>query len=297
MTGVQTCALPISMVPIPGKNGGFLAVQSFFPTFQSENTTIIWARPKENGEWEVKTILDLPYVHRFDILTASGVNYFIGATLCTTKQFKDDWSDPGKIYVGILPDDLSKPIELEVIKEGLTKNHGYCRATWNGKMTGMVTANEGVFAVTPPQEQGQEWTVEQIMDYPVSDIAVIDIDGDGVDEIVTIEEFHGGDFLIYKKIGDKYEVVYKYPKETDFGHVVWGGKLRGVPTIIGGHRRVDQELFYIQCESKNPLVFKTTVIEAGIGPSNIAVINEEDRDIIISANRELGEAALYIVTD
>ena len=41
----------------------------------------------------------------------------------------------------------------------------------------------------------------------------------------------------------------------------------------------------------------TEVIEAGVGPSNVAVINEKDRDIIISANRELGEAALYFVTD
>ena len=83
----------------------------------------------------------------------------------------------------------------------------------------------------------------------------------------------------------------------DFGHVVWGGKLRGIPTIIGGYRRVEKELFIIQCEDKENLTFKTQVIEAGIGPSNVAVINEHDRDIIVSANRELGEAALYFVTD
>ncbi|CDG00823.1 Putative Uncharacterized protein [Clostridium chauvoei JF4335] len=287
----------MSMIPVPGKNGDFLAVQNFFPTFQSEKATIVWARPKENDEFEVKTILDLPYVHRFDILKANGVNYFLGATLCTTKTCKDDWSDPGKIYVGVLPEDLNEPIQLKVIKEGLTKNHGYCRAMWNGKEVGMVTSQEGVFVVTPPQVEGEDWKVEQIMDKPVSDVAVVDIDGDGVDELVTIEEFHGGNFIINKKIGDKYEEVYKYPKEMDFGHVVWGGKLRGVPTIIGGYRRNEKELFYIQCESTNPLKFKATTIEAGVGPSNVAVLNEKDRDIIISANRELGEAALYIVTD
>ena len=83
----------------------------------------------------------------------------------------------------------------------------------------------------------------------------------------------------------------------DFGHVVWGGKLRGVPTIIGGYRRNDKDLFYVQCTDKDNLKFKTEVIESGVGPSNVAVINEKDRDIIISANRELGQAALYIVTD
>ena len=76
-----------------------------------------------------------------------------------------------------------------------------------------------------------------------------------------------------------------------------GGKLRGVPTIIGGYRRCDKDLFYIQCTDKEKLEFETVVIESGVGPSNVAVLNEDDRDIIISANRELGQAALYIVTD
>lgn len=285
----------MSMVSVPGKNGDFLAVQNFFPTFQSENATIVWAKPVDGGTWDVKTLFKLPYVHRFDILQANGKNYFLGATLCTTKEFKEDWSNPGKIYVGEIPEDLNEPIKLEIIKAGLTKNHGYCRATWNKVMAGLVTCEEGVFVVTPPQTCKEEWKIEQIMNKPVSDIAVVDIDGDGVDELVTIEEFHGGNFLINKKIDGEYKVVYKYPKEMDFGHVVWGGKLRGIPSIIGGYRRNEKELFVIQCDDKEKLTFKTEVIEAGIGPSNVAVINEEDRDIIISANRELGEAALYIV--
>ena len=287
----------MSIVAIPGKNGDFLAVQNFFPTFQSEKATIVWAKPQSDGSWKVTTVLDLPYVHRFDILTVGKVNYIIAATLCTSKAFKEDWSDPGKIYVGVLPEDLTQPIELKVIKEGLTKNHGYCRATWQHKMAGIVTCEEGVFVVTPPNKQDEEWQVEQLLDRPVSDIALVDIDEDGEDELITIEAFHGGDFIINKKIKGRYEVVFKYPKEMDFGHVVWGGKLRGIPTIIGGYRRVEQELFYIQCESKEPLVFKTGTIDAGTGPSNIAVLNEQDKDIIIAANREIGEATLYFVTD
>ncbi len=97
--------------------------------------------------------------------------------------FKDDWSDPGKIYVGEIPDDLNEPIKLTVIKEGLTKNHGYCRTTWDNKMAGLVTCQEGVFVVTPPQDEGTEWTIKQIMNKPVSDIAVVDIDEDGEDEL------------------------------------------------------------------------------------------------------------------
>lgn len=42
--------------------------------------------------------------------------------------------------------------------------------------------------------------------------------------------------------------------------------------------------------------FKTELIEAGVGPSNVHVLNEAGRDIIAAANRETNEAALYIVT-
>jgi len=285
----------MSMIQVPGKNGDFLAVQNFFPTFDSKEATIVWAHPLPDDKWEVKTILHLPYVHRFDILTgADGTHYFIGCTLCTSKTDKDDWSDPGKIYVGELPEDLTQTIELKVIKEGMLKNHGYSRATWDGRMAGMVTCENGVFAVTPPVKQGSGWSIETINEIPTSDIAVGDIDGDGMDELVTIEPFHGNKFVIRHKTANGYEEVYTYPEPMEFGHVVWFGKLRGVPTIIGGQRRNAKDLFYIQY--RNGKYIKTT-IATDIGPSNVAVINEKDRDIIISADREVGEAVLYIVTD
>lgn len=284
----------MSMIQVPGKNGDFLAVQNFFPTFQSENATIVWARPKTNNEWDVKTILKLPYIHRFDILTANGIHYFVGCTLCTSKTDKEDWSDPGKIYVGEIPDDLNEPIKLKVIKSGLVKNHGYSRANWRGCMAGMVTCDSGVFAVTPPQKKSEGWTIETVLTCPVSDIAVGDIDGDGQDELITIEPFHGNQFIIYKKTENGYEKVYEYPELMEFGHVVWAGKLRGIPTVIGGQRRHSKELFYIQY--KDGAYVKTT-IESDIGPSNVAVVHGQDRDIIVSANREIGEAVLYIVTD
>jgi len=68
-----------------------------------------------------------------------------------------------------------------------------------------------------------------------------------------------------------------------------------VPTIIGGYRREAKELFWIQADKDEPLTFRTGTIDEGTGPSNVAVINHEDRDIIIAANREIGEAALYFV--
>lgn len=281
----------MSMIPIPGRNGDFLAVQNFRSGFQAQDTTIVWARSNGDG-WAVDTILKLPYIHRFDILTVGSVNYLLFCTLATSKKDKNDWSDPGKLYVGVLPDNLMDPIQLTVIKEGLTKNHGYVRIEKNGAMSAMVAAEEGVFLVTPPQKEKEPWRVEEVLHRPISDMAVIDIDEDGHDEIATIEPFHGNRFVINKLLHGKYEEVYQYTGDFDFGHVVWGGTLRGIPSFIGGARRGARELFLIQWNSATK-TFDTTLIDSEAGPSNVAVVEHDDTCMILCANREIGEAALY----
>lgn len=285
----------MSFVEIPGKPGEFLAVQNFFPTFQAEHSTIVWGRQTAKGGWDIRTVLDLPYVHRFDILEADGELYFLGATLCTSKTEKEDWSDPGKVYVGKLPDAPGEPIELTVILEGLVKNHGYSRTVWEGRNAALVTCDNGVFLIRPPVKGG-EWAIEQLMDIPTSDIAALDIDGDGELELATIAPFHGNTFSIYKKMEGTYRQVYQYPVVEEFYHVVKACHLRGVPTIVGGCRRGPKQLFILQWNA-DTASFEATVLDEGVGPSNVDVINEEGRDVIVSANRELGEAALYFVED
>ena len=284
----------MSIVPIPGTNGEFLAVQKFFRMFDWEEAKVVHVRPLAGGGYAVTDILQLPYIHRFDLLTVAGRHYFIGCTLATTKTTKEDWSNPGKIWVGEYTG--VGPLQVSVLKDGLTKNHGYSRLVQDGAMHGLVTCEEGAFEVTPPQTPGGEWAVRQFMDWPISDISAIDIDGDGELEFATIEAFHGEYFRIYKKIDGVFKKVFEHPEITEFYHVVVGATLAGEPVFIGGCRRGKQQLFYVRAKHKAPLELEAVVIEEGVGPSNAYVLHEKERDVLVSANREKAEAALYFVT-
>ena len=105
---------------------------------------------------------------------------------------------------------------------------------------------------------------------------------------------HGDTIQIYKKINGKYTKVWKYDNEIDFAHALVGTKLAGQNAFVCGVRRKDCELFAVTYEDGE---YKVTMIEKGVGPANLCVVNEKDRDIIVAANHTANEAAVYFVTE
>lgn len=281
----------MSIIPIPGKEKEFVAVQEFYLKVSPSLSKLVWGKYDDEKGWIIKDILSLQYCHRFDIYQKDGVNYLIVATIATTKKEKNDWSVPGRVYVGVLPEDPTQEIELTVLQDGLFRNHGYWHAKENGEDVGYFGSDQGILRVRPLGDN--QWEKEFILEGTIGEIATVDIDNDGEDEIMTIEPFHGNMIKIYKKVDGAYQVVYEYENKIDFAHTLVGTTLCGVNTFVAGVRREDAELFYVQYQDGK---FVTNIIEKGVGPANICVVNEKDRDFIVAANHTANEAAVYVVT-
>ncbi len=289
----------MSMVQVPGTDGQFLATHKFYSPNDSKEAKIVIVTPIEKGNWEVRTLVDLPHVHRFDIVERNGVRYLIACALKSGHEYKDDWSMPGNVYAAVLPEDLSfyneeHQLELKVIKDNMLKNHGYYRVNDEGVDTCVISADCGVFQFIPPENAEGEWEIRTLLDTAASDAVLVDLDEDGEKELAVLSPFHGDQISIYKKKDGAYEKVYEYEKPAEFTHAIYGGNLCGKPAVVIGHRKAERDLivFSYNQETKQ---YESEVIDHDCGPANVAHYVKDGKDIIISANRETDEVAMYTV--
>ena len=287
----------MSIVQVPNSNGQFLATQKFYSPNDSKEAKIVLVTPLASGQWEVETLIHLPHVHRFDILRRNGINYLFACTLKSGHEYKDDWSSPGKVYAAVLPQDLTKlaSLELKVIKDNLMKNHGYSRITKDDFDVALVATENGVFEFIPPATEVKEWEVKMLLQKPTSDAMMIDIDGDGELELFTIAPFHGENIDLYKRQDHEYRQLYHYEKEADFAHAICGGIISGQPMAIIGHRQGARNLILFRYDKRRKEIV-SEIIDKGCGPANVYHYQKDGKDIIIAANREIDEVAMYTVT-
>jgi hypothetical protein len=278
----------MSIVNISEK-GSFLAVQNFFKGFNSKTAKIVRAERDENGKWTVSDYLFMPYVHRFDVVSVGSVRFFIASTLCDEKDSRDDWSRAGRVWLGRL--DENGNCNPETLFGGVTKNHGFFRGAHNGKPVILVTGMEGVFEIEIPVKPEEEWRHKSIFAGEVSEAIFVDLDGDGVDEMVTIEPFHGNRMVIYRDLQGGYEEVYSLP--VNFGHVIWGGDILGKPSLLLGYRRDNAPLLLLRKKTGDGWRMEQQTIDEHIGPTNISVNSRGDECLILCSAGKSQEILLY----
>lgn len=284
----------MSIVPIPWREGEFLATNCFYSPNDSSEASIVYVRPGNHG-WSVTTLCRLPFVHRFDIMSRDGKNYLIACTLKSGHEYKDDWRSPGKVFAAELPDELTQidaehMLNLQVIKKDMLCNHGYFRDMDGNIPSALVACQQGIYRFTPPSANSRDWDVERILDIPASDCAAVDLDGDGEKELVVFSPFHGDTLLVFRKDAGTYKKVYEHPKKLEFLHAICLGTLKGRPAVYAGYRKGNRELIAVTMYNG---AVETHIIDRDCGPANVLFYQKQGREYLVSANREIDEIALY----
>jgi len=259
----------------------FLATHRFFKRFQSQDAVVSAVTKQPDGSWRRTEVLKLPYLHRFCVLDGAGEKWLVGGTLCDRKDSFEDWSHAGGIYVGKIPEDIEQPMKAKLIYHGIHKNHGLYCGRHKGRDVAILTGVEGAFEVLPPEKAEGDWQVNQLLDVEISDIRVFDLDGDGREELITIEGFHGDRLKVYRDTPEGYKKIYEYP--IAFGHGLWCGKIFGRPSILIGYKNANGALVLLQPKPGETMSMEATVIDELEQVANLAVYDAGEEFHIYAA--------------
>lgn len=285
----------MGLAPYPGRDDAILAITRFFPVFQADGAGIDLYRSVDGVDtpWPGERVLDLPFVHRFCTVGNGEMDYLVAATICGGKASRDDWSRSGAVYAVEVPAEPGGDWRPRSILEGIHRNHGMRVGRLLGEPAVYVSGDEGLFALGVPAPGSSTWSVEPIMERPISEFVAIDLDGDGQDEIAVIEPFHGPAMTAYKAFDGVWRPVFS--GELAFGHGLWAGMLAGAPAIVVSSRDGTRDLQCWRVTSTDPMKMEVQVVDAGAGATNVDVIEYAGGQALITANLEHAEYALYSV--
>jgi hypothetical protein len=278
----------MSFLPVPGQPDSFVSIMGLFPPFIGKDAGLYLHEHSEGG-WKTVKALDLPFAHRCEFYRVKGETFLLAATVSRHKENPSDWSLPGELHVihmgpGVSPPWKSKPAAFRLIR-----NHGMTRARIGGQEKICISGKEGIFAME--LKDGAEWNGQLIFPGEVSEMGFIDLDGDGIDELVTIEPFHGDTLNFYKKRGAQWQKVYS--DSLSFGHGLSAGIMNGTPVVVAGNRKgsLALETFTVNDLYKGHI--NRLVIEENVGPTQTQVFSVNGKEYLLSANQRKNEVALY----
>ena len=283
---------------VPGRDDAFYLITGFYPIFRAEEAGIrlMSAVNRFHEPWRGELLIDLPFVHRIGSVSTPMGGFLVAATICGGKDHREDWSRPGSVLAFPIQEEftLGNP---ETILDGVHRNHGMGIAGYRGIESLFISGDEGVFALALPggASNGQAadpWQVSVVLDRPVSEIAMIDLDSDGVDELVVVEPFHGNSLGIYKDSGDDWKMIHR--TELEFGHGLSAGILAGEPIIVIGNRAGNKDLLCFRILSNHPFALERLVIDSGTGTAGTTIVKAKWGEGVAASNPEYDEYALYL---
>lgn len=286
----------MSIVPLENTNGSFLATQKFYSPNDSKDAQIVYVTGDDKYNFKVKTLAIVPFAHRFDILKGKdGTKYLLVCALKSGHEYKDDWRFKGKTYFKVLPEnldeiDILKEEDFTVLQDNMLKNHGYYKIIENNIEKAIISCDSGIYLYSPPEKLGDDFKIETLTTDAASDATLIDLDGDGIKELIAFSPFHGHKLRIYKLKNEKYELIKEFKEDFEFLHAIWAGKIKGKNVCVIGNRRDEMLTFILKYDGSD---YVYDIIDKGFGAANVNYFSKENEEYIIAANRETDQIALY----
>jgi hypothetical protein len=288
---------------VPGRDDALFVITGFYPVFEATTAGIHLYQATDglSQPWRGERVIELPYVHRIGSVATPIGDYLLGATVCGGKEYRDDWSKPGAVHAYPIPVGLDGPWEPQTILEGIHRNHGLGFGRVDGVDSLLISGTEGLFALALPGAEDAEgrpiepWRVTTLLGHEVSEMGLIDFDGDGEAELAVVEPFHGDTFSVYKNGSNGWDRVYS--AELDFGHGLSVGTLAGEPVATVGNRGGSKNLVCFRPVSTGPFAMEQIVVDEGPATAGTTIAATADGDGIVASNPEFAEYALYLARE
>lgn len=278
----------MSFVPVPGSPHRFVSIMGLFPPFIGKEAGL-YLHEYVSGRWKTTRAMALPFAHRCEIIRKEGMNYLLAASVSVHKTDPSDWSNAGELHMIPLDRQGSTPWASEVLDCPVFRNHGMTKRKIDGEEVLCISGAEGIYCLE--WEGNGNWKLRHVFEREVSEMSFVDLDGDGQDELVTIEPFHGETLFMYKRTGNQWKQQFAAP--LSFGHGLSAGNYNGRPVVIAGNRSGSLNLEMFSVINLSQGVVKKKVIETDAGPTQTQVFRWGGRDYILSANQRKHEVALY----
>ncbi len=278
----------MSIHDVPNKKDDLISIMGVYPPFIGYNAGVYYHERVSESYKDYK-ILDIPFAHRIEWMNIDDHLVLFIASISKYKENPLDWSNPGALYEVSTNECFEKWITKPII-ENLTRNHGMTKISYAGIDTLFVSAAEGLFRINWNSTK-KGWKVEKMLSSEISEVALIDVDGDGNNEIVTIEPFHGNTLAIYKNIHGFWDRIFE--TELEFGHGLTTNYIRKEPVVFVGNRRGKKELLAFRNFNFKSWTFDKIIIEEDAGPTQIISFKIDNRDYLVSSNQNKNEVSLY----
>lgn len=285
------------ILPAPGLEGRYVAAMGMYAPFVGQNAGIYMLRAGDaaTDAWQVEKLFDLPFAHRLGFTRVGGKDYFFAATVSAHKENPDDWSRPGQLFVLDFGQAMkSGSWKPELITNQILRNHGMWAGTLDGRDVLLLSGAEGVFKIVVDGSAASGFGLKKLITSEVSEMVAADVDGDGRDELVTLEPFHGNRMRVYKQGGnDEWESAWE-TNDLSFAH-----GLNVIPcgvgqVVVAGSRREGKELhaFHFPWLPGEPRRF---TVDSDVGPTQIEPITGGSDGVarFVSCNQAAGEVSRY----